>query len=108
MTLESKLRALVARITDCLAKGGLFNMDVMEAGKVRDLLIDCRTALADEALLAERQEPPSLNAEQVREAIGQHLEAMLKTGDPSYKDLADRLNALLSAAEPSSGTGGTK
>ncbi len=41
-----KLKELIARITDCLAKGGLFNMEVMEAGKVRDLLIDCRQALA--------------------------------------------------------------
>jgi len=37
---------LVARITDCLAKGGLFNMEVTEAGKVTDLLIDCRRALS--------------------------------------------------------------
>ena len=42
---QSASEGLVQRITDCLAKGGLFNMEVMEAGKVRDLLIDCRAAL---------------------------------------------------------------
>jgi len=39
-------KELVARITDCLTKGGLFNMEMMEAGKVTDLLIDCRAALS--------------------------------------------------------------
>lgn len=53
--LPSKLRELQARITDCLAKGGLFNMEVMEAGKVTDLLIDCRHALEELEKLA----PPS-------------------------------------------------
>jgi len=47
------VEALIARITDCLAKGGLFNMEVMEAGKVRDLLIDCRRQL-ESALRASR------------------------------------------------------
>ncbi len=41
-----------------------------------------------------------LTAEQVKEAIGQHLEAMLKTRNPSYQDLADRLNTLLATAPP--------
>jgi hypothetical protein len=36
---------LQRRITDCLANGGLWNMEVMEVSKVRDLLIDCRHAL---------------------------------------------------------------
>jgi len=33
------------RITQYLSVGGLFNPDLMEHGKVRDLLIDCRTEL---------------------------------------------------------------
>jgi hypothetical protein len=59
---------LAVRITECLARGGLFNMELMEAGKVRDLLIDCRTAFG--ATL-----PPSpaagvtLTEEQVRDIL---------------------------------------
>ena len=52
-TTADPVEALIARITDCLAKGGLFNMEVMEAGKVRDLLIDCRRQL-ESALRASR------------------------------------------------------
>jgi hypothetical protein len=36
------------RITDYLAAGGLFNPEMMEHEKVRDLLMDCRAALAAE------------------------------------------------------------
>ena len=35
-----------ARITEYLFLGGLFNPELMEHDKVRDLLIDCRTALS--------------------------------------------------------------
>ncbi len=38
---------LVARITDYLSIGGLFNPEMMEHDKVRDLLIDCRDSLSD-------------------------------------------------------------
>jgi hypothetical protein len=37
---------LVARITDYLVNGGLFNPEHSEHSKVSDLLIDCRSALA--------------------------------------------------------------
>lgn len=38
---------LCDRITDYLSKGGLFNPELMEHEKVRDLLIDCRKALTE-------------------------------------------------------------
>lgn len=39
-------KALEARITEYLSLGGLFNPEAMEHDKVRDLLIDCRSAIA--------------------------------------------------------------
>jgi hypothetical protein len=36
---------LVARINNYLQVGGLFNPEMMEHDKVRDLLLDCREAL---------------------------------------------------------------
>ena len=44
----TRLETLIARITDYLAKGGLFNPEYMEHDKVRDLLMECRDALAAE------------------------------------------------------------
>jgi hypothetical protein len=38
-------RELSQRITEYLASGGLFNPELMEHDKVRDLLIDCRDFL---------------------------------------------------------------
>jgi hypothetical protein len=38
-------KQLVDRITQYLSVGGLFNPELMEHQKVRDLLIDCRKAL---------------------------------------------------------------
>lgn len=38
-------KTLGERITDYLASGGLFNPELMEHEKVRDLLLDCRDAL---------------------------------------------------------------
>ena len=38
---------LITRITDYLGKGGLFNPEMMEHDKVRDLLIDCRDTLQE-------------------------------------------------------------
>lgn len=42
----SKATELVSRITNYLISGGLFNPEHMEHVKVRDLLIECRDALA--------------------------------------------------------------
>lgn len=39
-------RRLAERITEYLSAGGLFNPEMMEHGKVRDLLIDCRAAIS--------------------------------------------------------------
>lgn len=39
-------KALEARITEYLTNGGLFNPEMMPQGPARDLLIDCRSALA--------------------------------------------------------------
>lgn len=44
---------LVARITEYLGSGGFFNPEAMEHDKVRELLMDCRRALA-----AQTQEKP--------------------------------------------------
>lgn len=38
---------LAERITNHLTNGGLFNPELMEADKIRDLLIDCRTAISE-------------------------------------------------------------
>jgi hypothetical protein len=42
------------KITDYLASGGLFNPELMEHQKVRDLLIECRTEIEvlDESVAA--------------------------------------------------------
>ena len=57
---------LVARITEYLVAGGLFNPEMMEHEKVRDLLMDCRDALtqpkprkAEAALYAEDAATPT-------------------------------------------------
>jgi hypothetical protein len=49
---------LTERITEYLSAGGLFNPELMESAKVRDLLIDCRTALAGER--TPRRQRPSV------------------------------------------------
>jgi len=42
---------VLMRILDYIGNGGLFNPDLMDHDKVRDLVVDCRTAL--DAALAE-------------------------------------------------------
>lgn len=44
-TAEGERRELVGRITEYLSVGGLFNPELMEHDKVRDLLMDCRSWL---------------------------------------------------------------
>lgn len=46
MTHPVDLAAVVARVDDYLAFGGLFNLEMFDHDAVRDLLIDCRAALA--------------------------------------------------------------
>jgi hypothetical protein len=46
MTPDTRADGLVRRITEYLACGGLHNPELMEHTKVRDLLMDCRAALA--------------------------------------------------------------
>lgn len=41
---------VLERITNYLGNGGVFNPELMEHDKVRDLLIDCRDELKDKAL----------------------------------------------------------
>ena len=43
--MNERIKLLVDRITQYLSAGGLFNPELMEHQKVRDLLIDCRKAL---------------------------------------------------------------
>ena len=42
------------RITDYLSSGGLFNPELMEHDKVRDLLLDCREEIMDLQLARDR------------------------------------------------------
>lgn len=42
--------SLIDRITEYLELGGLFNPELMEHDKVRDLLIDCRTSISRHVL----------------------------------------------------------
>jgi hypothetical protein len=59
---------LEQRITDYLSSGGLFNPELMEHDKVRELLIDCRVVLA-----AERERILAYQA-QIRETNGKLME----------------------------------
>jgi len=43
--MNERIRELVGRITEYLSAGGLFNPELMEHEKVRDLLIECREVL---------------------------------------------------------------
>ena len=43
--MNERIKLLVDRIAQYLSAGGLFNPELMEHQKVRDLLIDCRKAL---------------------------------------------------------------
>ena len=43
---SERLTAIAERITQYLSVGGLFNPESMDHSKVRDLLMDCRTALS--------------------------------------------------------------
>jgi hypothetical protein len=42
---DQQVQNLIDRITDYLAMGGLFNPELADHLTVRDLLIDCRSAL---------------------------------------------------------------
>jgi hypothetical protein len=66
---------LEQRITAYLASGGLFNPEMMEHDKVRDLLLDCRAALAAELATSSRvaENARNLHIENVR--LGQQLAA---------------------------------
>lgn len=43
--MSDEQRTLSERITEYLGNGGLFNPELMDHDKVRDLLIECRDAL---------------------------------------------------------------
>ena len=45
MTKPAERAVVIARITNYLSAGGLFNPELMEHTKVRDLLIACRAVL---------------------------------------------------------------
>ncbi len=47
--MNERIKELVDRITQYLSSGGLFNPELMEHQKVRDLLIDCRKALNEQS-----------------------------------------------------------
>jgi hypothetical protein len=65
---------LAQRITDYLAGGGLFNPELADHGAVRDLLIDCREALADSALdrMAENARELGLDYEPAQQQVIEH------------------------------------
>lgn len=50
------MKDLIERITGYLTNGGFFNPELMEADKVRELLIDCRTALTASEAAREKLE----------------------------------------------------
>jgi hypothetical protein len=76
----SEREKLCIRITDYLETGGLFNPGQMEHDKVRDLLIDCRDALATPAAPGEQENEPQ---------------------QESLQDYLQRGRALKAAAPPS-------
>jgi hypothetical protein len=45
--MNERIKELVNRITEYLSVGGLFNPELMDHVKVRDLLIECREALCE-------------------------------------------------------------
>ena len=45
--MNEQAKQLVDRITEYLSLGGLFNPELMDHDKVRDLLIECREALCE-------------------------------------------------------------
>lgn len=93
---------LVERITDYLGNGGLFNPELMEHDKVRDLLMDIRDALngtgqqfprATPPTPAGAEEKPQLNA-MLRE-VASRYQAATGIGLPfSQRDDAIMLEAL--------------
>lgn len=48
--MDDKTQLLIDRITDYLISGGLFNPELAEHDKVRDLLIDCREVLNERCI----------------------------------------------------------
>ena len=59
-------QALAARITDYLSGGGLFNPELADHNAVRDLLIECRDAIAAQPVAGAQVAP--LTDEQVQRA----------------------------------------
>jgi hypothetical protein len=108
---------LEQRITNYLSSGGLFNPELMEHDKVRELLIECRAALAalaperfeyliselakahNAALAAERNErrlrTAQLAAERERYESLEH--SILDLSHPNCKDLLQQLAAAQAA-----------
>lgn len=78
--MSEQLQELEKRITDYLSSGGLFNPELMEHNKVRELIIDCRDALAAE-------QPPATEQEWTAD--------MIKSYYGSERQLADKINAAL-------------
>lgn len=76
--LRKAARELGARITEHMTTGGLFNPELAEHAKVRDLLLDCRR-FVDDALAA--PEPAEPTQEQMR--------ARLKEYEDNIKYLLD-------------------
>jgi hypothetical protein len=46
--MNERIEYLIGRITEYLSAGGLFNPELMEHQKVRDLLIECRKVLCEQ------------------------------------------------------------
>lgn len=62
------------RITEYLSAGGLFNPELMDHEKVRDLLIDCRDALA--AVRADERERAA--------RVCENMSGPIETYNPNY------------------------
>lgn len=90
---------LRARVTEYLSSGGLFNPEMMEQDKVRNLLIDCRAGLHSAQSAPLSQSVEQAKARVITQAfVAGQMDAQLKHADeltrPSLKLLQAKAYAL--------------
>lgn len=69
---------LLGRIKEYLLNGGTFNPEMMEHDKVRELILDCRTALVATTVLLEAIEV---------DGYGRHFDHVIKDSYTNVKEL---------------------
>lgn len=77
--MKQKIEEITERITEYLSVGGLFNPEMMNHDKVRDILIDCRDALTE--LLSNAEGEVSTG-----DLASKALEEFEKNHNPFYPD----------------------